>query len=143
MSKKRKYTFTDLADDDFVEKNSNNFVINNTPIKNEDNTSEIKIKLDDLKKSENNLNNVINLENLDKKENEIEKKENTIVENNPESEKNNVNQVTKKTYEVNYDDILNEKPIEKKEIVQSFFEKKDPIKELFSSKQDTTNIVNT
>ncbi|MDE7099685.1 MAG: hypothetical protein K2N99_00500, partial [Malacoplasma sp.] len=60
MSKKRKYTFTDLADDDFVEKNSNNFMINNTPIKNEDNTSKIKIKLDDLKKSENNLNNVIN-----------------------------------------------------------------------------------
>ncbi|MDE6082523.1 MAG: hypothetical protein K2F52_01435 [Malacoplasma sp.] len=102
------------------------------------------MNLNDLKNGDNkiekNLNNIIDSNGNNTKIKETELKQNSYEEKNNEVEKSSTEQPIKKVYEVNYDDILNEKPVEKREVVESFFEKKDPIKELFSAKDDNITI---
>ncbi len=140
MSKKRKYTFTDLADDDFIQKTTNNFVSNDILLENDNIDSKIKFNLNDLKETNEKITNNTYSKNFDIKENTVEKKElenleekNKLIRNNHNSE-NTVKKDEKKIYEVNYDDILNDKEVvDKKDVMESFFEKKDPIKDLFTS----------
>lgn len=188
VSKAKKFTFTDLADDDFVNnqfgENNNNIVENNGETKN----SNINFSLSDLKNSNNvnfnktppldrvndqqiiETNETISSNNQDQKPkiNEVNIENKTmeefpkeIFQTNSEKEKNknSVEEITvkqevkhqleiqeqKKVYEVDYDDIIHPEKAKESKLLENLFEKKDPIKELFSTKNDvntTTEALN-
>lgn len=188
VSKAKKFTFTDLADDDFVNnqfgENNNNIVENNGETKN----SNINFSLSDLKNSNNvnfnktppldrvndqqiiETNETISSNNQDQKPkiNEVNIENKTmeefpkeIFQTNLEEEKNknSVEEITvkqevkhqleiqeqKKVYEVDYDDIIHPEKAKESKLLENLFEKKDPIKELFSTKNDvntTTEALN-
>ena len=186
VSKAKKFTFTDLADDDFVNnqfgENNNNIVENNGETKN----SNINFSLSDLKNSNNvNFNKTppldrvndqqiietnetifsnnqdqklkINEVNIENKTMEEFPKE--IFQTNLEEEKNknSVEEITvkqeekhqleiqqqKKVYEVDYDDIIHPEKAKESKLLENLFEKKDPIKELFSTKNDLNTTTET
>lgn len=186
VSKAKKFTFTDLADDDFVNnqfgENNNNIVENNGETKN----SNINFSLSDLKNSNNvNFNKTppldrvndqqiietnetifsnnqdqklkINEVNIENKTMEEFPKE--IFQTNLEEEKNknSVEEITvkqeekhqleiqqqKKVYEVDYDDIIHPEKAKESKLLENLFEKKDPIKELFSTKNDVNTTTET
>lgn len=169
-SKKRKFTFTDLADDDFVDQQENqnitkpseniNFSLNDLK-NNQKSEPPVQQNNQDIEKKEPNqesstvntaivnkeqvknepLNEEIiyekyNLESNNQQPSSVSSSNDTEVQNIEIDNKNN--QVTeKKVYEVNYDDILNESvPQKNKEVIDSLIEKKDPIKELFNTKEE-------
>lgn len=169
-SKKRKFTFTDLADDDFVDQQENqnitkpseniNFSLNDLK-NNQKSEPPVQQNNQDIEKKEPNqesstvntaivnkeqvknepLNEEIiyekyNLESDNQQPSSVSSSNDTEVQNIEIDNKNN--QVTeKKVYEVNYDDILNESvPQKNKEVIDSLIEKKDPIKELFNTKEE-------
>ncbi|BAC43799.1 hypothetical protein D8X55_00545 [Malacoplasma penetrans] len=176
-SKKRKFTFTDLADDDFVDQQENqnttkpseniNFTLNDLkndqkpePIVQQNNHSVEKketnqeptivntaIANNEPTKSESLSEEIIyekyNLENDNQQPSSVENNNKIEVQNTETDNKNN--QVTeKKVYEVNYDDILNDSvPQKNKEVIDSLIEKKDPIKELFNTKEEKENPQNS
>lgn len=186
VSKAKKFTFTDLADDDFVNnqfgENNNNIVENNGETKN----SNINFSLSDLKNSNNvnfnktppldrvndqqiiETNETISSNNQDQKPkiNEVNIENKTmeefpkeIFQTNSEEEKNknSVEEITvkqevkhqleiqeqKKVYEVDYDDIIHPEKAKESKLLENLFEKKDPIKELFSTKNDVNTTTET
>lgn len=171
-SKKRKFTFTDLADDDFVSHQQNkisnvddnlnkntNFTLNDLKSVETQNTNSTNNVQENIENKPSNIveeKQVISPEpqkleqdqqeeeivfeklNLDSDEKTIETNSSNNSENNLQN--NNTNSstsTTKKVYEVNYDDIL-EKPVneEKQKIIDNLVDKKDPIKELFNTKEE-------
>lgn len=171
-SKKRKFTFTDLADDDFVSHQQNkisnvddnlnkntNFTLNDLKSVETQNTNSTNNVQENIENKPSNIveeKQVISPEpqkleqdqqeeeivfeklNLDSDKKTIETNSSNNSENNLQN--NNTNSstsTTKKVYEVNYDDIL-EKPVneEKQKIIDNLVDKKDPIKELFNTKEE-------
>lgn len=171
-SKKRKFTFTDLADDDFVSHQQNkisnvddnlnkntNFTLNDlksVKTQNTNSTNNVQENIENkpsniveekqvispgpqkLEQDQQEEEIVFEKLNLDSDEKTIETNSSNNSENNLQN--NNTNSstsTTKKVYEVNYDDIL-EKPVneEKQKIIDNLVDKKDPIKELFNTKEE-------